>query len=137
MADAIEHDRGPVLVTIEYKIRPEQRQAFVAALTRQSAERRRDGAYAWGASEDASARDTVLEWFFVESWAEHLRQHRRVSKADADLQAQVRQFHVGTQAPKVSHYLALDQSTLAAGDTAESRSATGSGSALKGDGDME
>jgi len=28
----------------------------------------------------------MLEWLQVESWAEHLRQHKRVSKADADIQ---------------------------------------------------
>jgi hypothetical protein len=76
---------------------------------RLSHERRRDGAYAWGISEDAAARDRILEWFFVESWAEHLRQHRRVSKADADLQAAVATFHAGPSPPKVSHYLALDR----------------------------
>jgi MFS family permease len=111
--DTVEHDRGPVLVTIEYKISAEQRSGFVAALTRLSGERRRDGAYAWGMSEDAAARDTILEWFFVESWAEHLRQHRRVSKADADLQAEVTRFHIGAAAPKVTHYLAIDRAAAA------------------------
>lgn len=110
IADTIGHDRGPVLVTIEYRIRVEQRQEFMAVLTRLSWERRRDGAYAWGASEDAAAPDRILEWFFVESWAEHLRQHQRVSKADADLQSELRAFHIGEQLPKVSHYLAIDQS---------------------------
>jgi MFS family permease len=105
----LDYDRGPVLVTVEYKIRAEDRREFADALQRLSGERRRDGAYAWGASENAAAPDTILEWFFVESWAEHLRQHRRVSKADADLQTHVARFHIGTSQPKVSHYIALDR----------------------------
>jgi hypothetical protein len=72
-------------------------------------------------SEDAAARDRILEWFFVESWAEHLRQHRRVSVADADLQAAVATFHTGTSPPKVSHYLALDRSAAGDSDAAEGR----------------
>jgi hypothetical protein len=43
----------------------------------------------------------------VESWAEHLRQHRRVSKADADLQSEAIRFHVGSEAPVVRHFLGL------------------------------
>jgi len=43
----------------------------------------------------------------VESWAEHLRQHRRVSRADADVQQAVRRFHVGPEAPVVRHFLTV------------------------------
>ena len=50
----VEHDRGPVLVTIEYRIDPKDREAFHAALEMLARERRRDGAYAWGIFEDAA-----------------------------------------------------------------------------------
>ena len=50
----------------------------------------------------------VIEWFLVESWAEHLRQHGRVSKADADLQAAALRYHQGPDKPVVHHFLALD-----------------------------
>ena len=36
-----------------------------------------------GAWSSIRATRSVVEWFFVESWAEHLRQHHRVSHADA------------------------------------------------------
>jgi MFS family permease len=107
VAEAIAHDRGPVLITVEYKVARERRAEFLAVACRLSGERRRDGAYGWGVAEDTSAPETILEWFFVESWAEHLRQHRRVSKADAQLQAELGSFHLGDTPPKVSHYLAL------------------------------
>jgi hypothetical protein len=41
------------------------------------------------------------------SWAEHLRQHKRISKADADIQAQVHHFHQGAEPPTVQHLLSL------------------------------
>ncbi len=75
------------MVQVEYRIRKEDRPAFLQAMKRLSLERRRDGAYAWGITEHTADPERVMEWFLVESWAEHLRQHHRVSKADADLQA--------------------------------------------------
>ncbi|MDO5357590.1 MAG: MFS transporter, partial [Conchiformibius sp.] len=103
---APEGDRGPVLIQIEYRIRAEDRAEFLQAIYALSAERRRDGAYQWGISEDTARPDVMLEWFLVESWAEHLRQHKRVSKADADIQAAVRRFHQGDTPPQVSHFVA-------------------------------
>lgn len=108
LAEPVAHDRGPVMVTVTYRIERSDRPAFLTALQRLSEERRRDGAYAWGVSEDAADPERVVEWFFVESWAEHLRQHRRVSKADADIQAEARRFHQGPEDPVVQHFLALE-----------------------------
>lgn len=104
-AAPVESDRGPVLVHIEYHVSVADQPAFLVALSRLAAERRRDGAYAWGVAEDAADPTTILEWFHVESWAEHLRQHRRVSKADADVQDSVLKFHQGSERPVVRHYL--------------------------------
>jgi MFS family permease len=107
VAEPVAHDRGPVLVQVEYRIRQADRPAFLAAMKRLSRERLRDGAYAWGVVEHTGDAERVVEWFFVESWAEHLRQHHRVSHADADLQAEALRFHVGPDKPEVHHFLAL------------------------------
>ncbi|APO76570.1 major facilitator superfamily protein [Rhizobium etli 8C-3] len=107
-AAPVEHDRGPVLVTIEYRVDKDDRSDFLKGLARLSGERRRDGAYGWGVTEDAADPERIVEWFMVESWAEHLRQHRRVSKADADVQHEVRRFHKGPEAPVVNHLLAIN-----------------------------
>jgi Transmembrane secretion effector len=96
------------MIMVTYRIRQLDRPAFLAVLCRLSEERRGDGAYAWGVSEDAADPERVVEWFFVESWAEHLRQHRRVSMADASIQAEARRFHQGPEEPMVQHLLALD-----------------------------
>jgi MFS family permease len=108
LAEPVAHDRGPVMIMVTYRIAQADRPAFLTALHRLSEERRRDGAYAWGVSEDAADPEHIVEWFIVESWAEHLRQHKRVSKADADLQAEARRFHRGAEPPLVQHFLALE-----------------------------
>ena len=108
LTEPVAHDRGPVLVQIEYQVAKADMPAFLYAMRKVAQERRRDGAYAWGVSEHTGEPGLVLEWFMVESWAEHLRQHQRVSKADADMQAEVLRFHAGPGKPVVHHYLALD-----------------------------
>jgi MFS family permease len=102
---AIQQDRGPVLVTVEYRIRPQDRQEFLKVLEELGHERRRDGAYRWGVFEDAADEGRVVEVFLVASWTEHLRQHERVTNADRLVQECVDRFHLG-EAPKVTHFIA-------------------------------
>lgn len=108
VAEPVAHDRGPVLIQIEYRILKQDIPAFLGAMKHVEQERRRDGAYAWGVAEHTGHPERVIEWFLVESWAEHLRQHQRVSKADADMQAEAVRFHQGPAKPEVHHFLAMD-----------------------------
>jgi MFS family permease len=101
---AVEPDRGPVLITIEYRIDPISRKSFLHALHRYSRERRRDGAYDWGIFEDAAIEGRFIETFYVDSWLEHLRQHQRVTKSDRVLEEAVRRFEIGG-GPKTTHLL--------------------------------
>jgi MFS family permease len=103
----IEHDRGPVLVTVEYRIDPKGRNAFLACMDELARERRRDGAYRWRVFEDAAEEGRFVETFLVASWLEHLRQHERVTNADRLLQDAIARFHMaGT--PKVTHLIAAE-----------------------------
>ena len=98
-------DRGPVLVTVEYRIDPRRGDAFLAAIGDLGQERRRDGAYAWDVFEDAAEKGRFLETFMVASWLEHLRQHQRVTNADRVVQDAIRQFDAAAE-PKVTHFIA-------------------------------
>jgi MFS family permease len=106
-AQDVEHDRGPVLVTVEYRVNPRDREAFLESLARLGRERRRDGAYSWGIFEDAADEGRIVETFLLESWLEHLRQHERITNADRLVQEAVRQFHL-SGAPKVTHLIAAE-----------------------------
>ena len=97
---------GPVLVTVEYLIDPACADDFVEAIRRMARIRRRDGAQLWGVFRDAVDPARWLETFTVESWAEHLRQHERVTVSDRALQNVARSFHVGPTRPVVTHYIA-------------------------------
>ena len=105
LSSEIEADRGPVLVTVEYRIRPENREAFLDAISKLAPERKRDGAFDWGLFEDAAEEGRYIETFYVDSWLDHLRQHERVTNADRLLQEAVQRFHT-EGAPKVTHLIA-------------------------------
>lgn len=107
LAEPVPFDRGPVLIQIDYRVTREDLPRFVTAINELSGERRRDGAYAWGVTQDAADPGRVVEWFMVESWAEHLRQHQRFSHAGVDLQHEAIRYHQGNLPPKVTHLLAL------------------------------
>ena len=96
-------DAGPVLVTIEYLIDPALAREFIAAMQGLKELRRRDGAYRWGLFSDPANPRRFLETFVVETWAEHMRQHERVTMADKEIEDMARRFHTGKNPPVVSH----------------------------------
>jgi MFS family permease len=109
VAQEVEADRGPVLVTIEYEVASADRDAFLAAIARLAQERRRDGAYDWALYEDAARDGAFVETFHVDSWLEHMRQHQRVTNADRVIQDAVHRFYA-TGAPLVRHLIAAARS---------------------------
>jgi len=101
----VSHDRGPVLVTVEYRIADADRDAFHALMGALGRTRRRDGAVIWGVVEDVATPGIHLEYFVTSSWVEHLRQHERVTAEDRDHQEKVRALHQGERAPIVRHFV--------------------------------
>jgi hypothetical protein len=108
VAGEVRHDRGPVMVTVEYLIDPARAAPFVDMMADLKAARRRDGAYAWGLFEDVASPGRYVEYFLEESWLAHLRHHEHVTETDRAIQNEVHAFHIGDKAPKVTHYLAPD-----------------------------
>jgi hypothetical protein len=102
------HDSGPVAVSIEYRIDPARAREFTTAARKLRAERLRDGAFDWSLLMDIGDPGRRVEFFVVESWLEHLRQHERVTMADKELQDQVNAFHLGSEPPRVSHFFFTD-----------------------------
>ena len=108
MAMDIPPEHGPVLVAVEYEIDPARREEFIQLMRGMKMIRRRDGAMRWGLYQDVSAPGRMRESFLVESWAEHLRQHERMTAADREVQRQALSFHVGEGAPEVKHWVAAE-----------------------------
>ncbi|MFG3450382.1 MFS transporter [Stenotrophomonas sp. NPDC047960] len=105
LAVPVTHDRGPVLVTVEYHIDDADRAAFHVLLGELGSTRRRDGAVIWGVAEDVATPGIHLEYFVTPSWIEHLRQHERVTAEDRTLQEKVRALHRNEHAPIVRHFV--------------------------------
>jgi predicted MFS family arabinose efflux permease len=98
-------EEGPVLVLLEYHIDPAKADDFVEAAHELGRIRRRDGGRQWGLFRDLAEPARYIETFQVESWAEHLRQHGRITVADRAIEDRVRAFHIGGNPPAVSHFL--------------------------------
>jgi len=85
-------ESGPVLVTVEYVVNREHTSDFLKAMQRYERVRRRDGASRWGIYRDTEHPDVYVETFIVHSWAEHLRQHERITSADRALEERVNSY---------------------------------------------
>jgi MFS family permease/quinol monooxygenase YgiN len=101
-----EPEQGPVLVQIEYRIDPDQAPGFRRAMRDLRRVRRRDGASRWTLFRDPAEPGRFVESFLVETWAEHLRQHLRVTEADREIEGRALAFHIGGGQPAVTHLIA-------------------------------
>ena len=90
-----DEDFGPVLVTVEYQVASEEAAEFLKAIRKYGQSRRPDGARTWGIFRDMEDEDRYVETFIVASWAEHLRQHEGLTRADREAEERVQRHVVG------------------------------------------
>jgi MFS family permease len=99
-------EAGPVAVEVGYRIRPGTDRAFLDAISRMKAPRRRDGATFWRTYKDLGEPSRYVERFIVTSWAAYLHQRARATLADQALEAEVRAFLAPGETARMSHYIA-------------------------------
>ena len=95
----------PVLVTVEYRIDPQQAPSFLKAMRDLHRIRLRDGAIRGGIYVDPLDPERYVETFVVGSWEEHLRQHERMTLTDRRMEERVRAFHIGERPPVATHLI--------------------------------
>ncbi|WP_155025505.1 MFS transporter [Enterobacter hormaechei] len=100
------NERGPVLVSHEYIIDPQNAKAFLQAVHELRRVRRRAGAMSWAVYEDIERPGLFIETFLMGSWIEHLRQQERHTMNDLLLQSRVLAFHQGTTSPAIRYLVA-------------------------------
>jgi MFS family permease len=105
-ASEIDADVGPVMVAVEYEIDPVTAPAFRLAMNALRTIRYRDGAVFWGLFSDLAKPERHIEYFMVESWSEHVRQHGRGTHEDRPVFERARSFHILPSPPVVSHQIA-------------------------------
>jgi MFS family permease len=101
----IEPTSGPIFITVEYRIAPENVPAFRAIMREMRRNRRRDGARYWALIQDIGEPDVWTERYEAASWIEHLRQHARATVADQDIDARALALHMGPLPPKIRHFI--------------------------------
>lgn len=106
LAEVPEPESEPVMVTIEYRVQPDKRSEFIAAMQAVREMRRRNGAYFLELLRDSADPAHFVECFVDESWLEHLRQHERVSVADRQIQQRAKQFLLAGESTESRHWLA-------------------------------
>src|SRR6266849_2984128 len=105
MIDA-QPQEGPAITVMEYRIDPKTADEFLRAMKEMKRIRQRDGAIRWNLSRDTADPERYVETFVTESWAEHLRQHERVTAEDREAEQRAQAFHLGPEPPKITHLIA-------------------------------
>ena len=101
-------DDGPVLIQIEYRIPPENRQAFARAIHAVEPVRRRNGADDWRAFRDVSEPDRFVERYIITSWAEYERLRNRMTIAESEFLDQVGELQQSDVPVRVSRFIGLN-----------------------------
>jgi len=108
----IEPRSGPVIVTIEYIIKPEDVVAFLKVMAERRRIRRRDGARHWTLLRDLTDPTLWIERYDSPTWVEYVRQNQRVTQADAEIGERVRALHSGPNPPVVHRMIERQTASL-------------------------
>ncbi len=111
---------GPVVVTVEYIIRPEDVMEFLAAMAERRRIRRRDGALGWRLLRDLSDPQVWIERYEAPTWLDYIRLNNRMTQDDAIIPARLRALHRGSQLPRVRRMIERQTGSLPAGNTPDS-----------------
>jgi MFS family permease len=103
VAADVAEDQGLALVSIEYRVDPENEADFRVAMERVRRARQRDGAYFWELFRDTADAESYLEVFLSDSWLEHVRQHERVTEEDRSRELLARHLVRGGRPVAVRH----------------------------------
>jgi hypothetical protein len=95
-----------VLITVEYRVPAERASDFVQAMGAMRIFRRREGAIRWDLFRDLADPEHYLETFLIVSWAEHLRQHARITVEDKAIEARASAFLQEGVEPVAAHLIA-------------------------------
>jgi MFS family permease len=107
LGPALRGESGRVLEVVRYTVAPEAREGFLAAMEEVRRVRLRAGAMVWRLYEDVAHPERFVELWAVESWAEHLREQKRLEPADVAALAAAARFQSGDAPPEAARYLAV------------------------------
>lgn len=97
----IEPRSGPIVISIEYRIRPQDVREFLRVMADRKRVRMRDGAREWVLRRDLSETDVWVESYKSPTWTEYARHNQRLTHADEMIGEQLRKLHQGPERPVV------------------------------------
>ncbi len=86
---------GPIVVTITYRVPPENAAEFIDVINELGRIRRRDGARRWSACQDIDDPQYWVERFESPTWLDYLRRQTRPTLADQGVRERMRQLILG------------------------------------------
>lgn len=101
VAVEIEPRSGPVVITIEYRVREEDAGAFQEAMIERRRVRRRNGARHWALLRDLEDPELWTERYHAPTWVDYVRQQQRFTHEDLMVTERVRALHYGEEPPRV------------------------------------
>ena len=99
---------GRVMEMLHYRVRPDEREAYLEAMEQVRLVRGRTGALVWQLYEDVAHPEGWLEVWSVENWTDHLREITRLSTEDRAPLARVAVFQRDGATPLPARYLAVE-----------------------------
>ncbi|MGC4077497.1 MAG: MFS transporter [Rubrivivax sp.] len=97
----IEPRSGPIVISIEYRIRPQDVREFLRVMADRKRVRIRDGAREWTLRRDLGQTDTWIESYKSPTWTEYARHNQRLTHADEVIGDKLRALHQGPETPAV------------------------------------
>lgn len=97
----IEPRHGAVVVTIAFRIRPDDEAEFLAVMAERRRIRSRDGARRWTLLRDLADPQTWIERFHAPNWIEYVRHNNRLTETDILVAGRVRELHQGPEPPRI------------------------------------
>jgi len=104
----IPQSAGPIVITVEYRIAPQDVAEFLQAAHELGRTRRRDGARRWSLMQDLDDPTRFIERYQALTWLDHLRQWERATVADQSIRERVLALHQGSHPPTVHHLWARE-----------------------------
>jgi MFS family permease len=98
--------RGRLMEIVHYRVKAEDRAAFLEVMREMRMVRGRSGAQFWQLYEDVAHPEGWIEIWSVESWTDHLREAGRMSDTDRLILARLGPYQ--HQADRPERYLAVD-----------------------------
>lgn len=92
---------GPIMIMIDWRISPENTDAFLKEMHERRRVRLRDGAQGWSLMRDLEEPDVWVEAYHVPTWTEYLRHNQRRTRVDAENYDRLLKLHHGPERPQV------------------------------------